>query len=446
MKFLAVTGVGLAFGLSVTITYLEQANRQGLHDVKLQLKAAGMPLKPEELQAPLPPAAENAAPLYVQLTQLLKAKPLAGTDKVLDDGSKNYPASAERIAQLRTALQHRQDILQLVHQAAARPRFVFTRDYAQGPYLLLPEYAPMRAGLRILTRESLVLLADGKPLDAIRNETLGFHMAQHAAADSILIAKLVGVALNTMTLRFMERVLYTAGDQPGVAQAVADTIAQNWKLVNMADGMRGEVILGEVVCDMIRAGKFHEGSFKNGNGVSRHSSLYKALVDANELDLLSHLNTEIKLMKQPYAEGISGMEALAQDIEIHNNLPTHLLTSVLWPVFSQARAKQAQGEAQAATVRASAQALAYHQQHRVFPDSLETVVSPLPLDPFAANISKSSDGKMEGTPLHYQREDNGFTIYSVGPTGKFSGGTTLHKPDSRETVFHFPMPAYYLQK
>lgn len=436
----------MAFGLSVTISYLEQSNRQGLHDIKMQLKAAGMPLEPAELQAALPPDSENAAPLYVQLTQLLKAKPLAGTDKILDDNSKNYPASTEHIAQLRVALQHRQDILLLVHQAAGRPQCVFTRDYAMGPYLLLPEYAPMRAGLRILTKESQVLLADGKPLDAIRNETLGFHMAQQAAADPTLIPKLVGVALNSITLRFMERALYTAGDQPSVAKAITDAIAQNWKSVDMADGMRGEIILGEVACEMIRTGKLHEETLKNFNGVSRRSSLSKALVDANELDLLRHLYTEIKLMKQPYAEGISGMEALGQDIEIHRNFPTHLLTSVLWLVFSQARAKQSQGEAQAATVHASALVLAYHQQHGGFPDSLEAVVSPLPLDPFTTKFGKSSDGKLEGKSLCYQREGAGFSIYSVGPTGKFSGGTTLHKPDSKETVFHFPMPAYFTQK
>ena len=434
-----VLGLLTAFtiaGLLLTVFWIERSSQQGLHEIKQQMRAAGLPLKPEELQAALPPVADNAAPLYVQLTQLLKAKPLTGTDKILDKPEKSLPVSPELIAQLRAALQHRQDVLDLVHQAAQRPQCVFKRDYTLGADLALPEYAGMRSGLRILSSESLVLLSEGKTLDALHNETLGFHMAQHAASDPILIGKLVGVALNSITLRFLERILYTAGDQPGVAQSVVEAIAHNWKSVSMADGMRGEIIMTETTCNMVRGGnnkKTTIGSEVIG-GLSGRAFLQRAFIDANELNLLRNLQTAIQLMSQPYARGKAGLDAMEKDVAAHSYYPTRTLTAILMPVYSQATGKQAQGEAQAATVQAAAAVLAYHQQHGVFPDTLEHAVFPILIDSFS------------GKPLYYKYEGNSFSIYSVGPTGRFDGGSSARKPDSLETVFHFPMPAYFTLK
>lgn len=425
------------FGLVVLVPMgIEFVSQRGLREIKRQMRAEGLPLTPAELTKPLPPADQNAAPLYIRLTDMLDKHPLKGDDAVINDVTKQQPPPAEHLAQLRQALARRQDIVSLIHQAAQKPECVFNRDYALGPDMLFPEYAKMRGGLRILTNESLVLLADGRTLDAIRNEAIGFKMAQHTAAEPTLISKLVGVALNAITLHFMERVLYTAGDQPGVAQAVADAVSHNWQSVSMADGMRGEIILGEVICDMTRDGKAlvetKEGP-KMDEAIHSPSSFHKAIIDASELNLLTSQRQGLHWMARSYMAGKAGLDQVNRDAQAYAFLPTRAMTAIIMPVLGQARSKQAQGEAQAAVVRMAALAFAYRQSRGQFPDDWAQAQIPAASDPFSDHA------------LTYQREKEGFVIYSAGPTGAFGGGTAGRKPDSMETVFRFPMPAYYTQ-
>ena len=417
---------------------IEFASQRGLREIKRQMRAEGLPLTPGELNRPLPPADRNAAPLYVRLTELLDKQPLTGDDKVLDDVTKQVPPTPDHIARLRFALQRRQDVVSLIHQAAQRPECVFSRNYALGPNLLFPEYARMRSSARILTNESLVMLADGKTIDAIRNESLGFRVAQQAAAEPNIIGKLVGVALNTITLRFMERVLYTAGDQPGIAQSVADTIAQNWKTVSMADGMRGEIILGEVVFGMLRNGKTLD-SGKEGLLMGREvrpapNILARAMLDANELYLLTCQRENLHLMARSYQAGKADMSRLEREAQAYPWLPTRTFASILLPMFMQARTKQAQGEAQAAVVRTAALAFAYRQQHGSFEDERALDHAPTGNDPFGIS------------DVAYRGNTKSFYVFSAGPTGDFMGGSADRRPDSIETVFRYPMPAYYTQK
>ncbi len=255
--FLLLT-CGLLFVAFVT---LDTRSARELAQVRQQVHAAGLPLEPRELAQPQPPEEENAAPLYVQLNSYYTTHPLTGADLILDTTKGVRLPTPQEHAQLRQGVQHRQDILRRVHQAAKRPFCAFNRNYAQGASLLLPEYAKMRAGVRALTAESTLLLADGKPLDAIQNQELGFKTAQHAATAPILIANLVAVALDAITLRNMEKVLYAAGEQPRVAQAVEQSIAQNWKPHSLAYGMRGEFILSTVEIERMR--KAGPGSIKD---------------------------------------------------------------------------------------------------------------------------------------------------------------------------------------
>lgn len=326
----------------------------------------------------------------------------------------------------------------LVHQAAQKPECNFNRDYSQGYNLLLPEYAAMRSGLRVLTNESALLLYDGKPLDAIRNETLGFAMAKHAQTDPILIGKLVSVALNAITLHFMERVLYTAGEQPGVAQAVENAIAGNWQTVSMADAMRGEIVVGEVTFAQMDKGTLRDEDLKPGEkpDLSPHHSpsfVDKAIIDANELHWLRFLHDSISATALPPRESRAKLEVLEQNASRYEHLPTRSIAAIMFSVYSQAITKQTQGEAQQAVVHAAAAVMAYRQQHGALPDTLNQAMQTVPADPF------------DQQPLRYRLEGDGFVVYSASPTGKFDGGTANTRPNSHESVFRFPMPAWYTQ-
>ncbi len=437
-KVFGAIGATITIGVPLCAWWLEAASQHGLREIRQQIRHEGLPLTPADLQRPMPPANRNAALEYAQLTQLLKANPLSGEAAVLNEVKRDVPSPAGNMQQIRSALLLRRDVTALVHQAAQKPECNFNRDYSQGYNLLLPEYAAMRSGLRVLTNESALLLYDGKPLDAIRNETLGFAMAKHAQTDPILIGKLVSVALNAITLHFMERVLYTAGEQPGVAQAVENAVADNWQTVSMADGMRGELVADEVTFAQLRAGTLRDNDLKPGEkpDSTPHRSpsfVGTALMSANELHLLRYVHSSIAAASLPPRESQAKLDALEHEALRYEHLPTRSIAAIMVPVFSQARTKQTQGEAQQAVVHAAAAVMAYKQQNGRLPNTLNQAMQTVPADPF------------DQQPLRYRLDGDGFVVYSAGPTGKFDGGTANTKPNSYESVFRFPMPVWYTQ-
>ena len=426
--------------------YLDRRSASELAQVKAQVRAAGLPLEPRDLVRLLPPDEQNAAPLYVQLNGYLASNPLAGTDRILDDvRGVTIPSGQER-EQLRQAVQHRQDIFTRVHAAAKRPFCDFNRNWAQGASLLLPEYAKMREGARLLTAESALLLADGKPLDAIKNQTQGFQVAQHAETDPIIIANLVAIALDAITLRGMERVLYASGEQPGVAQAVEQAIAQHWKPHSFKYAMGGEFVMTAVEIERLR--KSGPGSLKDlggaleGDGFKgqaqrfglQQSANWQKFLNRNGAVVLREIMQTAQTVDRPFWEAHPALVASEARRDSKKDDSDYVLTNIFLPIYTQAEVKQAQNRAQAAVVRTAVSVLAWKQRHGAFPDTLQQAVTAVPADPF------------DGKPLRYRHEGKGFVVYSVGQTGKFDGGTPARKPDdSYAPVFHYPVPAYLLQ-
>ena len=436
--FLLLT-CGLLFVAFVT---LDTRSARELAQVKQQVHAAGLPLEPGELAQPQPSEEENAAPLYVQLDRYLNANPLREADRIVEQSSGvNMPFPQKR-GQLRQALQHRQDVLQQVHKAALRPVCVFNRNYAIGAGMMQPEYARMRSGVYMLRAESALLLADGKPLEAIRNNALGFKIAQHAASDPILIADLSAISIDSITLQGLEQVLYVAGEQPGIAQAVEQSIAHNWQPHSLAYGMREQFITCTVFMGQMRRGgvAYLQGgpAFDNGiRGKMQKFSLripanWQKFINANEAEMLRQLMQTTQAADLPYWQAHSALQAAQAQWEAHSSDSGHLLANQLLPVYVQAEVKQTQNRAQAAVARCAASVLAWKQAHGTFPDTLKQAMPMVPVDPF------------DGQPLRYRREGNGFVIYSVGATGKFDGGTPMRQPDKSETVFHYPLPIYLI--
>ena len=162
----------------------------------------GIPLTAQELQRPLPPPGENAAPLYVKLTKLLHDKPL-GLPKYAEGMDAFHSYTPAQIAVVRQTLAARQDVMTLVHQAADKPHCVFVRDWNKGVELTFPELSPMREAARLLKTESYLLARDGHYAAAVANQARGFQVARHAASDHVLLAYLVGIANESLTLNGM---------------------------------------------------------------------------------------------------------------------------------------------------------------------------------------------------------------------------------------------------
>lgn len=429
-----LAGTSSAPGITVTAQTLGLSKLSASYaEAKASAKKEGLPITPANLAQPAVPNSENAAPVYRQLTKLLTAKPISSDNIVARVTGKRMPDAAQ-IAQIRTELKARTDVLALVHKAAARPKCNFDRDYSLGPKLMFPEYAKMRAAIRTLTAESAVLLADGKPFDAIKNQTLGFNIARHAASDHTIISYLVAIAIDSITLHGLERILYAAGDKPGVAAAVEEAIAANWHPHSFKQALGGEaVLLIRLQDNLNKEGPEYDSdiatAYKQVKQKHAGAQDWQPFLDANGAYMLDVVRATRKAAADPYPTALPTLRGIETAVQNDKSNP-HLFGNILTPVYTQALNKNASDEARVSVVRCAASVLAWRQTHGALPKSLSEAMLKVPRDPY------------DGKPLRYRLVGSGFVVYSVGPTGKFDGGTPAKKPDANEGCFWYPMASY----
>ncbi len=430
-----LTGCGRSFRASGSAGDYE-------HDLA-QAKQAGLPVSMAQLQANLPPAAQNAAPLYTLLLQRLHDNPLGRNADLANAPSKSAMPSAQELGEARVFLVQRADLLRLVHQAAARPQCVFVRDWnnPDPAKIQFPELATIRTSARLLASESLVLAEQGQWLAAVHNEALGFRIARHASGDRTVTADLVGISVDAITLSAFRKIIYISHGNPRVARAVQQTIERGWKPDSLAASMRTEVAFQQGMIALLRhAGPSALDGMTGGTdkpnrrqtdglaGLNRDA--WEQFLNANGSYLLHIMPQAITAADQPYPQAHASMQAIEAQVEQPKDL-THLIAVIMFPMGDLLVQKQAQIEAWAGTTRAAAALLSYRAAHGAYPATLGQALSPVPLDPY------------NGQPLQYKLQKAGFVVYSIGPDGRFDGGTASLMPASKQALFRYPLPSYY---
>ena len=402
----------------------------------------GIPLTAQELQQPLPPPNQNAAPLYTKLTKLLHDKPL-GLPKYAEGMDAFHSYTPAQIAAVRQTLAARQDVMTLVHQAADKPKCVFVRDWSKGVKLDFPEYLPMREAARLLETESYLLARDGHYQEAVANQSRGFRIAEQVASDHVLLAYLVGVASESLTLRGMQSILTLAGPNAGVDAAVQQTVDTERSHLSLRSAMAGEagfdcttfLTMHQAEKDgpeaVIAAGGFPDSTAHQMRASRVTQQNLHALIDAWEAEYLTRMRPLVVASDQPpllRRAAYASAEAQAEQDGDRPDVLTLLFADDLVPVFSKIDQNDTRTHARETVTLAAAAILAEKANTGAFPSTLP----PEFIDPFTDK------------PLGYHREGaGGFVVYSAGPTGNFDGGKAGEKVPGQESVFRypaFPMP------
>ncbi len=404
-------------------------------------KAAGLPTTAAELQAPLPPADQNAAPVYQQLDKRLTASPFQGTEE--QDVSNLIGPAIPSSAQVRTAraiLRDHGDILALVHQAAAKPECVFQRDWSQGLLMGFIENVRMRSAARWLTAEAYLHAIDGQRPEAVRTQALVFQIARHAAQTPTQVANFAALAIGSIGLGGMERLLDLYGGDPAVVQAAGEAI-DRWKVPSLAYALRGDYgVLAitipmlrergpELLTDLQAVALDSDSSFTLpgtvGQAWARGREAWSRFVDTNGAVLLRRARLAAAAGDLPYPQAESAMRTAASA----GGDAYAILAKLIGPPYSLIVTRHSVVEARLQVDRGATAVLALRAQHRAWPASLAAVATP-PTDPFS------------GRPVVFRVEGDGFVVYSVGESGKFTGGDPDHKPARTEILFRYPTPDY----
>ena len=404
------------------------------------VKEDGISLDPARLQAPLPPPDQNAAPLYAKLMQLLKDKPLNLPDYA-DGMSTRHAYTDAQIAAAQKIYDSRQDVWELVHQAADKPQCVFARNWALGPALTFPEFPTVREGARLLETEAYLLAHQGKYEAATQAGARGLRLAGHAGSDPSLISYLVGCACDAIALQSFSGILSQAGPNVSVDAEVTQAITVNRPSLSLRRGLIGDLVEF--------SGKLDEGRqiLASDKMFPKLAKRYALLVvsdqdlpafsptdqrflhhlwDAQEAEYLHNMRLLVDNADQPPAvrNGVFNQPQAAVADTVND--PVQFISNVLLPITAKVHTNGERVRTQEDVLISAAAALSARAGSGALPDSQ-------PLTTLNA---------FSGKPLLYRREgDSGFVIYSLGPDGDFDGGQPGDKRQPTQAYFRYPAPA-----
>jgi hypothetical protein len=413
-------------------------------------QAEGIDLDPAHLQKPLPPADQNAATFYDRWNALRHKNPMALPMYAAPLGFR-YAYTPTQLARVQAILNAHQDAMALLHQATDRAQCVRQEDWQHTGSLHLDDYAGLREGTRELNTESYLLAKQGRYAEAIADQARGFRIADHVASEPDLISNLVGIACEAITLSGMEGIMDIAGPNPVVASQVRQTISARHSHLSLKYALAGEAATTDQTFATLRtatpaalyatlaSGTGGSGTPPPGPDPSARFSpdeqrFVSHLSDAAEAECLRHLRQMIAVTDAPRAVRLryDADQARADASEsadpVRRLSPVTSLTDILILDFGKTGEQNDQTTAREQMLMAGAEALEVKGRTGAFPAHL-TGHYP---DPFA-----------DGKPLGYRREGaNGFVVYSVGPTGKFTGGLPgEHHWTPYQIAFRYPGPA-----
>ncbi|MEO7715028.1 MAG: hypothetical protein ABIY70_02395 [Capsulimonas sp.] len=340
------------------------------------------------------------------------------------------------MAKARQALMRQSQALTLVHLAVSKPYCVLQIDWmhANPSEINYSQLTTVRNAERYLQAESILMAADGRREDAVKNAALGFKISRQAENGKSSIAYLVGVACNAMTLGSMRKILYLYGDRPGVALLVHDEVANNFRAPSAAAGMRTELVLNIGLVEYLRTAGWGALYYMAGEKPSLRDRIYNSAfltghtwdiqLNYNGVLIIRQSRQAIFVADRPFYMARPTLAALSAALNKKSKL--YGLTKVMLPNFEKMVGRRAQVQDNAEIVMLASLLIDKHNRNPNYPLS-----TPTPIDVYS------------GKPLQYRLEGDGFVIYTPGFDGTFDGGTETVRPKIAGYVFHYPIPSYY---
>lgn len=391
------------------------------------------PLQFSELAPPAVPDAQNAARVYAQATKALR---FSREEKAVFNTreSQRTPEQQKIIA---AALAKNQKALDLARRAAAMPKCVFPLDYGtKNPIaLLFPYYAEMRELARLLSAQAQIEAKRGDVSAALRDVRAVFGMAHHLSDEPVLIGFLVAQAVDAIANQGLARVLESAPISLAQSAAFEGSLPptnwnrafkrclmgeRSWEIFAF-DLMRGNARSLAEINAMSGGGDVTGGDegppvwilyplFWLWNPVSKLDEVQNLRLWRKQLDAAANPRLAFSKSNQNFDKAIEKLPRYA------------ILTRILMPVFSRVGDNRDRAEVRRRQ-REIALKIAWRRTAEGYlAENLEEVGGvnddPALFDPYS------------NKPMVYRLDKNekGFTLYSIGPNRKDDGGKDQGSP------------------
>ncbi len=408
---------------------------------------AGLLTHPSQL--PLPPADQNAAPLYVKLDALRKQRPFR-LPLYAQPLNGRFAYTSAQLAAVQKEADARQDIFTLLHQAADKPQCAFVRD-ASGPLgmpTVFTNYAGLRESAREINTESLLLAYQGRYSEAVTDQERGFRIADHAASDGLLVSFLVGSAIDAITLSGMQAILKKAGPDAALdSRAETDILAL--PPLSLGHALSGEPAMADVEFSHLReAGPaqitqlFASSALPavdSGQAPVQFTPTQQAqwsrFVDASEADYLHQMRQLIPAADLPSAQ----REAVFGQAESRSSSSGYSLIERLSDLLNPVVGADAVFGSASIVSRLSLQVSQIAARREVAAAGAAVLAAKARTGTFPSALPPQFTDPFNSKPLGYRLEStNGFVVYSAGPSSTFDGGRP-GDPSGTNILFRYPL-------
>jgi hypothetical protein len=405
------------YGTLVSIDHDALARARSLRAEAAELIAASTP--------PAPAADDDAAPLYQRASAAIEAdKAVSGEKSPLADPL-TADVAAENVSEI---LARHAATLQLVRRAADKPGCRFIRDWSRpSPDMLLPEFSSMRKGGKLLALDARREAASGKMAAALRDVVRIHRLGMHAASEPVLIAGLVGQAIDQTAIETLAAVLPAIGkqdlpllDDPAFTDFLGTPVSYQRHFYGeeafgistialLAENSRGLFELTQVAGPLASQ---NAGTLARLVGFSYRCFWLPAEL-AGYREALEQYRTIAGDRTQPFPpikERITGIERDAERGK------AGMFGKLMLPALGQVLVTEIKGRVFHRAAEVLVAATRFRLANGSLPESATALVPDylpaVPLDPFTTDA-----------PLRTKRADDGWLIvYSVGPDGEDDGG------------------------
>ena len=391
----------------------------------------GLAVSPAQLNRPLPPPDQNAAPLYLQAAAQRRGRVILPA--YAETLSARYAYTPKQLARIQNIYDKNPDVFALLHQATARPQCVFVQDWTQDALTVsFQQFTGLRETARELKTEAVLLAEQGRFSDAVAADSRVYRVAEHAAAQPTLISYLVGTAIDAIATGGMQDILALAGPKADVDAQVGQALTDRGAHLSLRHGLSGEIAMGDAGFALLRnggAGDFRSLFTETASlspkppFTADERRAYRNLLDAAEADYIARMRRVVAAADTP-GEAAAFARA-GRDVAADTDNPVQLLSDKLSGFqFDTLNDLPQRSAALRAVTQAVAAVLAEKARTGKYPYALPGKIP----DPYSGN------------PLGYHRErTGGFVVYSVGPVGAFHGGKPGDKMPPGQIWFRYPV-------
>lgn len=379
-----------------------------------ELHAQGYPMSEAELNEhhAIPPDAENAADLYGQAFDVYveaNADEKHGLPKVgtasLPGLSEPLPTDMKVLAQ--TFLAKNETALSYLHRAAKIKHCQYPVKFSQNPLQSIPNHTAARQAAFLLSLEASVHLGNGDPKRAVNSIEAALALAAKFPP-SILVNRLVQVAMQALALQSLERVLNQVSPTEQDLLSLSEAIYAFEASTGQRQTFIGERCYGLYSLDQTLGKTVLARAF--------------GIVQSQSTKYIDMVQAFIDITDQPEHQRVQLCKTIGSAASEYG-----MFAQTLIPGFVRAFELENRCLAQCRVARTALALERYYLAQGQLPEAIADLVPAylpgMPTDPF------------DGQALRYRKLDRGFVVYSVGENLNDDGGQEPEKGEGRKDKY-----------